>query len=267
MRVLRIEMDGVTTSFRHPHFLIGRQPSYPLPPPATILGHIASALGSWPTPDAIQFAYSFRSVGKVDDLENIYATEIGGSVPREAKDRWPYPVNITATMNPVPRELIFRPHLTLYLDAPDMLDALYEAFRQPRYMVVLGRSQDLASYRSVELIETAEDERGYLDGTLIRWRERQRFRVGAGMVMPRYIDPDDRRRVIWSPYLIVEAAALVAPVGQAESGSAWVAAEPGERFSVDPESPERAGDFRRILHWHSFLADEDSVHDIADAPG
>jgi len=262
MRVLRVQMDGITTSFRHPHFLIGRQPSYALPPPATILGHIASALGSWLAPDAIRFAYSFESAGRVDDLENIYATEIGGSVPREDKARWPHPVNVTGTMNPVPRELIFRPRLTLYLDAPEMLDTLYQAFKEPRYVVVLGRSQDLASYRSVQLVETEEDRAGYLQGTLIGWGQRKRFRVGTGMVMPRYIDPDNRRRVIWAPYLLLEETVFLAPAEQTEPGSAWVATLPGEEFTVDPTSPPSKRGFRRILHWHSFTADEDSVHDF-----
>jgi CRISPR-associated protein Cas5t len=262
MRVLRVEMDGVTTSFRHPHFLIGRQPSYALPPPATILGHVASALGEWPAPGDLRFAYSFQCAGKVDDLENIYATEIGGSVPREDRARWPYPVNVAGTMNPVPREILFQPHLTLYLNAPVMLDRLYAAFREPRYLVVLGRSQDLACYRSVEIIETEDRDAGYLQGTLVHWGDRQRFRLGAGMVMPRFIDPEDRRRVIWSPYLLLEGRAFLTPPDQSEPGAEWVAARADERFVVDPESPPTRRGLRRILNWHSFTADEDSVHDV-----
>jgi CRISPR-associated protein Cas5t len=260
MQVLRVEMDGVTTSFRHPHFLIGRQPSYALPPPATILGHIASALGEWPAPEGLRFAYSFQSAGRVDDLENIYATEIGGSIPRGVN--WPYPVNVTGTMNPVPREILFQPHLTLYVDAPLMLDQLYAAFREPRYMVVLGRSQDLACYRSVDIIDAEEREAGYLQGTLVHWHERQRFRQGAGMIMPRFIDPENRRRVIWSPYLLLEGRAFITPADQAEAGTEWVPARPGERFTVDPESPVKWKGLRRILNWHVFTADEDSVHDL-----
>lgn len=243
MRVLKVEIDGVTTSFRHPHFLVGRQPSYPLPPPATIYGHIAGALGSFPDPAEIRFAYSFSYAGRVDDIENIYLVTVGGSVPHDARARWPYPVNIEATMNPVLREILFQPHLTLYLDAPRLLEELYEAFRSPKYMVVLGRSQDLASYRSVEVIETQDAEVGYAEGTLLPHSERDRFREAVTMMMPRYINPDNRRQVLWSPYLILERKAKVA------------ARSMDERFTVDPNSPTLAGELRRILWWHTFVPD------------
>src|SRR5438034_11487636 len=106
VQVLHIELDGVTTSFRLPHVHIGRQVTYPLPPPATILGHIASALGDWPDPSGIRFAYSFTSGGRTDDVEATYVTEVGGSVPREEKARFPHPVNVSGAMNPYLREIL-----------------------------------------------------------------------------------------------------------------------------------------------------------------
>jgi len=36
MPVLRIEAEGLTTSFRYPHCLAIRQPTFLMPPPATI---------------------------------------------------------------------------------------------------------------------------------------------------------------------------------------------------------------------------------------
>lgn len=249
MPVLKIEMDGVTTSFRHPHFLMGRQPSYPLPPPATIFGHIASALGEYPNPELIRFAYSFQSSGRVDDMENIYLATVRGSVPRQAKATWPHPVNLTAEMNPILRELLFHPHMTLYLDAPEMLDTLYQAFRSPRYMVILGRSQDLVSYRSVDIIETEEAAEGYLEGTLISHSHRDLIRNVVTMMMPRYIDPNDRRKVLWSPYLVLERRE-------------GVVARPGEQFVIDPESqPTKAG-LHRVLYWHSFTADQELTIEV-----
>jgi CRISPR-associated protein Cas5t len=258
MRVLKVEIDGVTTSFRHPHFLTGRQPTYPLPPPATIFGHIASALGVYPNPDAIRFAYSFTCAGQVDDMENIYLLSIGRSVPREAKAFfWPHAVNVSAAMNPVLRQVLFQPHLTLYLDAPGILDDLYEAFRSPKYMVVLGRSQDLASYRSVQVIESEEAESGYLEGTLLAHSERDRMRNVVTMMMPRYIDPNNRRQVLWSPYLLLVRHSFVVPqdVVQQEGGSAFVPVRDGERFDIDPTSPVKRGGMYRILYWHSFVPD------------
>ena len=50
MRVLKVTLEGITTSFRYPHFMVNVQPSYRMPPPATIYGHICSALGEWVSP-------------------------------------------------------------------------------------------------------------------------------------------------------------------------------------------------------------------------
>jgi CRISPR-associated protein Cas5t len=250
MRVLHVELDGVTTSFRLPHVHVGRQVTYPLPPPATILGHIASALGDWPDPAGIRFAYSFTSVGRVDDVEATYVTEVGGSVPREEKARFPHPVNVSGAMNPYLRELLVRPHLDLYLDAGDRMDAIREAFRSPRYMVVFGRSQDLGGYRRVEAIETEEADRGYVEGSLLQTEDGARFRTAFPMIMPRYIDPADRRRVAWGSYLLLDGRATVTPDN--ETGPARARTGPHERFDIDPGSPP-VRDLRRILVWHSFV--------------
>jgi CRISPR-associated protein Cas5t len=256
MEVLRVELDGVTTSFRFPHFLVGRQPTFPLPPPATILGHIASALGEYPDHRALRFAYSFTAAGRVDDVETAHITEVGGAVPREDKGRFPYPVNVTATPGPLLRELLVQPHLVLYLDAPGELERFYRAFREPRYMVVLGRSQDLASYRRVEVIQTELRPAGYVEGTLLPQTERPRFRAAVPMIMPRYIDPDNRRRVDWQSYLVLTAHCFVTPDVDGENANR-ARARAGETFDVDPQSParrDRQGNvYQRILYWHRFV--------------
>lgn len=250
MQALHIELDGQTTSFRLPHIHVGRQVTYPLPPPATILGHIASALGEWPDPAELRFAYSFQALGRVDDIEATYITEVGGSVPREDKARFLHPVNVSGAMNPYLREILYRPHLDLYLQAENGLDRLYEAFRSPRSMVLLGRSQDLAGYRRVELIETERAGSGYVEGSLLPREAGERFRTAFPMIMPRYIDPEDRRRVAWGSYLLLDGRATVIPSG--EPGPARIIARPGEEFDIDPGSSEVRG-LRRILVWHRFV--------------
>jgi len=45
MRVLKVVAEGPITSFRYPHFMQQIHPSFQMPPPATIYGHISSALG------------------------------------------------------------------------------------------------------------------------------------------------------------------------------------------------------------------------------
>ena len=67
MDVLKIVAEGVTTSFRYPHFTLGIQPTFDMPPPATIYGHICSAVGEWLDPDGLQFAYHFTAEAKAND--------------------------------------------------------------------------------------------------------------------------------------------------------------------------------------------------------
>src|SRR5260221_7605158 len=72
MRVLKVTLEGITTSFRYPHFMTGVQPSFPVPPPSTIYGHICSALGEWVDPEGLAFAYHFTAQESVVDLEHIH---------------------------------------------------------------------------------------------------------------------------------------------------------------------------------------------------
>src|SRR5437016_4523382 len=69
-KVARITIEAPVASFRYPHFLVGRQPSYDMPPPSTIYGHIASAMGELPDPSKIRFGYHFTSVSRTSDLEH-----------------------------------------------------------------------------------------------------------------------------------------------------------------------------------------------------
>jgi CRISPR-associated protein Cas5t len=71
MRVLKVVAEGVTTSFRYPHFMQKIHPTFPMPPPATIYGHICSALGEWFDPKGVSFAYHFTHAGEVWDTEHI----------------------------------------------------------------------------------------------------------------------------------------------------------------------------------------------------
>ena len=71
MRVLKIVAEGITTSFRYPHFMQQIHPSFQMPPPATIYGHICSALGEWFDPAGVRFAFHFTHAGEVRDMEHI----------------------------------------------------------------------------------------------------------------------------------------------------------------------------------------------------
>lgn len=255
MRVLKIELEGTTTSFRHPHLLTGRQPSYPLPPPATLYGHIASVLGDYPAPESFRFAFAFTHQGSVDDYEHTWLIERDD---RKEKAGQPAP-NITGTLSPTVREVFFRPHLTLYLDTPH-LGAWHAAFRAPAFPVALGRSQDLAAYTRVEVITLEERQAGYLDHTLLPWSWRPEVSLGQGLLMPRVIDPRDRQRVVWARYVALTHRAYLPMAGESGREAHWVRIEPGSRSVwVDPHTPEYR-DRQRALVWHTLTgADSESL--------
>ncbi len=252
MQVLKIELEGVTTSFRYPHLLIGRQPSYPLPPPATIYGHIASTLGDYPAPDSFKFAYSFTHQGSVDDYEHTWLIERD---ERKAKKGQPEP-NILAGLSPTVREMLFQPRLTLYLDRPDWL----QAFRNPVFPVLLGRSQDLAAYTQVEVVELEERSAGYFDHTLLPFEPwRLRVGLGQGLLMPRCIDPQDRQRVTWARYVALTHRAFLPLEGETGREPQLIRQLPADfRVWVDPTTEERKGR-QRALEWLTVRGEGEAI--------
>jgi len=176
---LRVQIEGVVTSFRHPHFSLGMQPSYDLPPPATIYGHVSSALGYNPAPDSFRFALRFETQARFWDYEH---THLFGSEPK---------------LSPLERELLFQPRLWLYLDRPDWIDA----FRRPAFVVTLGRSQDLMCYRAVHTIDLVLAERGYVTATYMPVAMARALRHRATVTMPQFVDAE--RHPHWRQYALI----------------------------------------------------------------
>lgn len=225
MQVLKIGVEGLVTSFRYPHFVQGMHPTYEMPPPATIYGHICSAVGDYIGQDSTRFAYYFRFEAKFTDYEHLH---FFGSKPK---------------MNPFNRELLFNPQLTLYLDRID----LAEYFFSPRYAVALGRSQDLMSYTSVEVIELEQAEETFFEGTLLPLEISAAIGGGAyAVTMPRFID--EHRRPTWGQYAILRDAVKYPPndLGFEEYiESVWVDPYPDARNTRFPG-------LQRGIIWHSW---------------
>ncbi len=114
MRVLKVVLEGTTTSFRYPHFMLSIQPSFPLPPPATIYGHICSALGEWVAPEGLRFAYHFTVAGVGEDLEHIHVLQASGGKLGETR----LPKVLEGDINPFNRHILLHPRLVLYLNRP-----------------------------------------------------------------------------------------------------------------------------------------------------
>jgi CRISPR-associated protein Cas5t len=208
MRVLRVSIEAPITSFRHPHFLIGRQLTYEMPPPSTIYGHVMSAVGElWP-PKSIEFGYHFKFKAKARDLEHQHILS-----RKAGKTKVSYDI----TVQPHQRDFLFDCSLTLYLKS-ERLEELRNAFRQPVFCVNLGRSQDLASIRRVEEIELAVADSCYLESTLLPF-ESMRLRTGRGItaVMPKYIGPPPLRDPLFERYVVLQQRIFAGPLAQIPS--------------------------------------------------
>jgi len=241
MRVLKITAEGLTTSFRYPHFMIGVQPTYEMPPPATLYGHIASALGYWFNPQGVRFAVHFTYRAKQSDIETTYLLKAArGKLPSARI----YPKVLEGNPNPLKRELLFFPRLVLYINRPDWLDA----FRHPRYTVALGRSQDLFTYRAVEIVELQPTRHAYLEHTLLPYDYAKRTAAGQSVLMPAWMDPQ-RRFPIFQRYVVLHRRV------HSRDFLHWPH-EPDPELWADPTEPVIRNDPLGIV-WHSWRSPQD----------
>lgn len=241
MRVLRIDLEGLTTSFRYPFFVLGRQPSYAMPPPATIYGHICSAVGELIDPASVRFAYWFTYAGQAEDLEHTHMLSASPGKMTPSGSVTSVPRATSGGIDPVRRQFFYLPRLTLYLT--DL--TLEQAFRVPRYTVALGRSQDLAAYTSVEIADLVAEPQAYYEHTLLPVTLNTAGLRGVGVTMPRLLDVEHDRAPLYGHYIMLTSR--VAPEqaqGLAVDGSHW----------VDPDTPQIQGAHRGVV-FHSFTGE------------
>lgn len=239
--VIKLEMQGMVTSFRYPHFTQGYQPTFEMPPPSTIYGHLCSAVGDYINPIGWQFGYSFSHEGKfVDYMEHLHFDD-----PVQ-----PFPFN---------RELLFKPQLTLYITKLDLGSALH----QPFYTVTLGRSQDLMRYIRIQQVDLIRHHEGYFENTLLPMDMAPRLgQRTVSVTMPRFINP--RRQVQWGVYaMLLERAIwprqtepnLYAVFDEEEEESPLMMESDNTSVWIDPTSPDhpRISGLKRAVWLHSFV--------------
>lgn len=242
MKVLKIVAEGLTTSFRYPHFMQQIHLTFPMPPPATIYGHIASALGEWFDPAGVKFAYHFRYAAKVKDIEHIIVLSPATGKLKGSGD----PKVLEGNVNPFDRELLFQPRLTLYINRPDF----EVAFRSPRYAVVLGRSQDLFTYSSVEVVELEQAAHAYFEHTLLPYSTNRYTNRGFAITLPRYLEYNRRRQPRFARYFVVEERL------DSRVDFLWFGQRPEQSYWIDPASPEYK-DAYRGLSFLGFVGEDD----------
>lgn len=240
-RVARIKIEAPVTSFRYPHFLIGRQVSFRMPPPSTIYGHAASALGNYPELP-FEFGYDFRYKALAQDLEHQQIITAGGKPFSWQGKR--YPKNVEATVQPHLRDLLFQASLTLYL-ADIQLAA---SFRNPAFCVVLGRSQDLACITAVEEVTLVESDGAYFEHTLLPFEWRTQVGYGTSVTMPRYIEPPPERRAHFERYISLEELIWAGRYDgeRLPPPRTLLRLDPGQRYWADPDTPELRGVHRGV---------------------
>lgn len=204
MRVLKITTEAVTTSFRYPHVQIGKLPTYDLPPPATIYGHLAGVLGEWFDPDGLEFAYVFLHKGKGTDLETAHPIERGSGKPTLKNQGWNYPINVECKPNPQRREFLLNPHMTLFLKGPDeLLFRLRDSFINPAYAYILGRSQDLATCIDATWTNLVESDEAFFSHTILPYDWRPWVSPGTTVQLPKTINYLRQREPQFEVYLQV----------------------------------------------------------------
>jgi CRISPR-associated protein Cas5t len=221
LRVVKVVIAGSVTSFRYPHFVQGVHPSYEMPPPSTIYGLLCAVTGTFPEHQAVQFGVHFTYEGKFRDLEHIHL-----SVPYQQA-------------NPFQRELLFNPCLTLYLTP----ESYIEAFQKPHYPLALGRSQDLMTCRSTEVILLERASKAYFEHTLLPAELAPRFQRTIAVTMSKFINQS--RQPLWGQYAILKDR-VAYPDPEDHYRNQY------EPVWVDPTAPQYNGLMRGVI-LHKFV--------------
>lgn len=248
MRVLKVVAEGLTTSFRYPHFMQQIHPSFQMPPPATIYGHLCSAMGEWVDPAGIQFAYHFTHQGQAKDIEHIIVlASSSGYLPNTRVQKV-----LEGKVNPFERDFLFQPRLTLYLNRPEW----EQAFRSPRYPVVLGRSQDLFTYTHVGVVELERADGAYFEHTLAPYRMAFQVARGYTVLMPRFLDYARNRAPTFARYVVLNQRV------RSNEFIHFQQSPSDQAYWIDPDSPEDRGMHLGLL-FHTFMGEYNDASPVA----
>ncbi len=184
MKVDRIHIYSWTSSFRYPRFMIGIQPTIPIPPLSTIYGLLSCVAGKQITPYDINMGYIFLYNTKFIDLESIFELES----LKEAKS------------NIIKRENLFECHLFIYLQKNHDFTI---NFTQPQFPLLLGRSTELATVLEVKNIDLIKEKNKKLGKTIVPYNSS--LIKGIIQSLPVYMTQDIPREAIGvQPFVILE---------------------------------------------------------------
>jgi CRISPR-associated protein Cas5t len=145
MKALAVQVRAPVASFRRPldHTY---QRTLPLPPPTSVIGLAAAALG-----------ISTRELwDSSSPLRAVRVQVLAQKIPARATDLWTLLKIKSGKMerSPYLRELLFNADFTLLYQADELLlQKLVQAFRQPAYPLSLGREDELIRVESCDIVE------------------------------------------------------------------------------------------------------------------
>ncbi len=184
MECLRVTIKSWTASFRYPIFMIGYQPSLPMPPLSTIWGLLSAVKGDYLTSKDFRCGYLFFSHGKAVDLESLY----------ELQENRNYKINVCK------REILYDNELLLYIDALE----LESNFRKPYYPILLGRSTDIAEITEIKQVTLRKNSAPMRAGRTIVPFPCQQF-GGILQALPQYFTNTVPREAVGTrPYQLVD---------------------------------------------------------------
>lgn len=135
--------------------------SYPLPPPSTVIGmvHFACDFKEYmPMDVSIQGNYNSR----VYDLYTRY--EFGGTSFEKGRHQLKFQCedgkNYGATKGVATSELLVDVNLVIHIcpENQQLIDTIYESFKNPREYLSLGRREDLITINEVKIVDIKEEE-------------------------------------------------------------------------------------------------------------
>lgn len=161
IEAIKIEIWGQTAHFR----IYGNQnfcDSYPLPPPATVLGILREILGKRP-PEPLTLAIK----GEFQSLFFDYQTFLHGAIELNNKKGWWVNRKVNrytdakkgddVQLNPIYVKVLYKPTYTIYLYAPQHHNYYLDKLNNPEGFISLGRSEDLSMVKSTSVKVTKKE--------------------------------------------------------------------------------------------------------------
>ncbi|MBP2173202.1 CRISPR-associated protein Cas5 [Methanococcus voltae] len=152
MKLLHIQFQAYTSTFKMPNINSGTMISCPVPPYSTIVGIISSCLGRELKKDETKIGFKYSYEHKGSDLEKTHRLKYDNGILKQNPD-----TSVTT------REFHIKPILDIYLSNLD----LKKYFLNPIWTPSLGRSQDMAWITKIEEIDVEPTESGKIKATLI----------------------------------------------------------------------------------------------------